>query len=126
MVRAIHDALPDDTLLMLDANSAYTLAEARILVEQLRPLVIRWLEEPLPPDDRSGYADLARWSAIPLAAGESEFSLFGFRDLLASRSIAYAQPDIARCGGFTGLLQIASLCCAYHVASARTRACPGG
>ena len=116
VVRAIHAAVPPGTPLMLDANSAYGLAEARILVEQLRPLSLRWLEEPLPPDDRSGYADLAAWSPIPLAAGESEFSVFGFRDLLTSRCIAYAQPDIARCGGFTGLLQIASLCYAFNVA----------
>ena len=116
VVRAIHAAVPPGTPLMLDANSAYSLAEARILVEQLRSLSLHWLEEPLPPDDRTGYADLAAWSPIPLAAGESEFSVFGFRDLLTSRSIAYAQPDIARCGGFTGLLQIASLCYAFNVA----------
>lgn len=113
-VRSIAEALPD-TELMLDANGVYTFADARILVEALGDLGIRWLEEPFPPDDLAAYRALAAVSAIPLAAGESEFSVFGFRDLVTTGSIAFAQPDIARCGGFTGALQIADLCYAHHV-----------
>lgn len=114
-VTAIRDAVPGDVELMLDANGAYGFAEARVLVEALRSLGLLWLEEPLPPDDLQGYADLARISPIPLAAGESEFSAFGFAELLKRNALAYAQPDIARCGGFTGALQILSLCYANNI-----------
>jgi L-alanine-DL-glutamate epimerase-like enolase superfamily enzyme len=114
-VSAIHEALPSDVELMLDANGAYSFADARILVEALAPLGILWLEEPFPPDDVEGYAALARISPIPLAAGESEFSVFGFSALLARGALGYAQPDIARCGGFTGALQILDLCYAHNV-----------
>ena len=118
-VRAIREAVDPRIDLMLDANGAYSLAEARILVDALRGLGLLWLEEPLPPDDLSGYEALAAISPIPLAAGESEFGVLGFRDLLARRCIDYVQPDISRCGGFTGAVQIASLCFAYNV-----RLCP--
>lgn len=114
-VRAIRDAVGDDVSLMLDANGAYSLAEASRLVRALSDADITWLEEPFPPDDVPGYRALAQTSPIPLAAGESEFSIFGFRDLVTTNAIQYAQPDIARCGGFTGALQVLNLCYAYNI-----------
>lgn len=114
-VREIRAGLSADTGTMLDANGAYSFAQARILVESLGDLGVIWLEEPFPPDDLTGYAALAAVSAVPLAAGESEFSVFGFRDLLKSNSLGFAQPDIARCGGFTGALQVVNFCYAMNI-----------
>jgi L-alanine-DL-glutamate epimerase-like enolase superfamily enzyme len=114
-VKEIRKGLRPETGTMLDANGAYSFAQARILVESLRDLGVIWLEEPFPPDDLTGYAALAAVSAVPLAAGESEFSVFGFRDLLKSNSLGFAQPDIARCGGFTGALQVVNFCYAMNI-----------
>lgn len=114
-VREIRAGLSSDVGIMLDANGAYSFAQARILVESLSDLGVIWLEEPFPPDDLTGYSALAKVSAVPLAAGESEFSVFGFRDLLQTNSLGFAQPDIARCGGFTGALQVVNLCYAMNI-----------
>lgn len=114
-VRAIRGDLGAGVDLMLDANGTYRLAEARRVVEALAGADIVWFEEPFPPDDLDAYEALAACSPIPLAAGESEFSVFGFRDLIQRGGIGFAQPDVARCGGVTGTLQILDYCFAHHV-----------
>ncbi|MQA08545.1 MAG: hypothetical protein GEU98_08320 [Pseudonocardiaceae bacterium] len=114
-VRAIREAVGPDVRLCTDANSAYTFADARRFVEQVADCDLLWLEEPFPADDLGAYRALAAVSPVPLAAGEAEFSVLGFRELIGTGAIAYAQPDIARCGGFTGALQIADYCFAHNV-----------
>jgi len=114
-VLAIRAELGDGITLMLDANGAYRFPEAARLVQALAPATITWLEEPFPPDDLDGYGRLARTSPIPIAAGESEFSVFGFRDLIGRGAIAYAQPDVARCGGISGFLQVLDYCFCHRI-----------
>jgi D-galactarolactone cycloisomerase len=114
-VRAIREAVGPSVELMCDANSAHTLATARRFVEQVADCDLVGLEEPIPPDDLDGYVKLSDSSPVP--ARRRRVGVLGVR-LSRSRcwgALAYAQPDIARCGGFTGALQIASLCYAYDV-----------
>lgn len=117
-VRAIREAVGPEVALMLDANGAYDAATAIRLCRELEPLDITWIEEPVPPDDVSGYALVRRSQAIPVAGGESEFGLFGFRDLIERRAIDVVQPDIARVGGFTAALRLGALVHAYNLAYA--------
>lgn len=125
-VRAVRAALPEQVELLLDARCVYTLARAREFVEAVRDLPIGWLEEPFPADDVPAYAALAAMSPIPLAAGESLFSASGFRDLLASGALGYAQPDVARCGGITGTLRVMDLCAAHRIPVALHTGLSGG
>ena len=41
----------------------------------LEPFHLRWLEEPVIPDDIQGYAELKRFGRIPIAGGEHEHTL---------------------------------------------------
>jgi L-alanine-DL-glutamate epimerase-like enolase superfamily enzyme len=114
-VRAVRQAVGPAVEIMLDANCAYNAATAIRLCHQVEPLDIAWLEEPVPPDDVSGYELIRRRTSIPLAAGESEFGVFGFRDLIERRAIDVLQPDIARVGGFTGARRVAALAHTYNL-----------
>jgi L-alanine-DL-glutamate epimerase-like enolase superfamily enzyme len=100
-VRAIREAVGPDVALMLDANGAYDVGTAVRVGRQLEELDVTWLEEPVPSDDLEGYAHLRKVIRIPLAAGETEFGLFGFRDLIARGGIDILQPEVARLGGIT-------------------------
>ncbi|HEV8339387.1 MAG TPA: mandelate racemase/muconate lactonizing enzyme family protein [bacterium] len=114
-VAAIREAVGPEVAIMLDANGAYDAATAIRLGRQLEPYDISWLEEPVPPDDLSGYEMIRRGQAVPLAAGESEFGIFGFRDLIERRAVDVLQPEIARIGGFTAALQLGALAYAYNL-----------
>lgn len=100
-VRAIREAVGPDVALMLDANGAYDAGTAIRVGRQLEEMNVTWLEEPVPADDLEGYAHVRRAIRIPLAAGETEFGLFGFRDLIARGGVDILQPEVARIGGIT-------------------------
>lgn len=125
-VRRIREAVGDDVQIMLDANGAYDAGTAIRVARQLEPLDITWLEEPVPPDDLDGYARVHSMTSIPLATGETEFSVFGFRDLISRRLIDVVQPDLGRCGGITGARQVATLCYAHNVLLAPHTGFSGG
>lgn len=125
-VRVIRESIGPQIEIMLDANGAYDAATAIRVARQLEPLDIAWLEEPVPPDDVSGYELIRRNTTIPLAAGESEFGIFGFRDLIERRAIDVLQPDIARVGGFTAARRVGALAHAYNLAYAPHTGFSGG
>src|SRR5208282_198871 len=88
---------------------------AKRILPLLEPFHLRWLEEPVIPDDLHGYAELKSRSRIPIAAGEHEFTLFGFQQLLEARAVDYIQFDTNRVGGITQARKIAALAEAYSV-----------
>ena len=52
---------------------------------------------------------------MPIAGGENEHTLFGFKDLLAAAAVDVAQPDIGSCGGFTACRHIVALAHSHGV-----------
>lgn len=87
---------------MVDANQAWSLAEAEAMAERLAVHAPRWLEEPLRADRPwAEWQALRRTTAIPLAAGENVTGDEGFAALVASGAVSVLQPDVAKWGGLT-------------------------
>ena len=61
---------------------------------------LRWIEEPVIPDDVAGLARV-RAAVRPVAAGEHEATRFGFRHLVEAGAVDVLQPDVNRLGGIT-------------------------
>lgn len=104
--------------LCADANWAFDCDDAVRLARALLDLDVEWLEEPIIPEDIEGYRRLRAAVPIRLAAGESDFTAWGARDLIAARVIGIVQPDVARAGGITETRRIATLAHCFHVAYA--------
>ena len=115
LVRTVRDAVGNDVDVMADAYMGWTLDYAKRMLPLLEPFQLRWLEEPVIPDDIQGYAELKSYGRIPIAGGEHEFTLFGFRDLLEARAVDYIQFDTNRVGGITQARKVAALAEAYSV-----------
>jgi L-alanine-DL-glutamate epimerase-like enolase superfamily enzyme len=62
---------------------------------------LRWLEEPVIPDDVRGLARIRAAVDTPIAAGEHEATRHGFRELVESGAVDVLQPDVNRLGGIT-------------------------
>ncbi|HYZ52749.1 MAG TPA: mandelate racemase/muconate lactonizing enzyme family protein [Streptosporangiaceae bacterium] len=114
-VAAVRDALGPELDLMVDANQAFTLAEARRRARLLEPYDLCWFEEPLPADDIEGHARLAESTSVPIAVGESLYSLAQFREYLERGAAGIVQVDAARIGGITPWLKVAHLAEACNV-----------
>jgi L-alanine-DL-glutamate epimerase-like enolase superfamily enzyme len=115
LVRTVREAVGDEIDVMADAYMGWTLDYAKRMLPLLEKFHLRWLEEPVIPDDIQGYAELKSSGRIPIAGGEHEFTLHGFRDLLQARAVDYIQFDTNRVGGLTQARKIAALAEAYSV-----------
>ncbi|MGH7320397.1 MAG: mandelate racemase/muconate lactonizing enzyme family protein, partial [Candidatus Rokuibacteriota bacterium] len=93
-------ALYVDAFLEWDAETTLRLADAFVASD------VRWIEEPLSPDDLDGYATLCRRSPIPIAGGEHECGPLGFQEVIARGAHQILQPDASWCGGLTALREI--------------------
>jgi L-rhamnonate dehydratase len=115
LVRAVRHTVGDAIDVMADAYMGWTLDYAKRMLPLLEPFHLRWLEEPVIPDDIHGYAELRTNGRIPIAGGEHEFTIYGFRDLLETRAVDYIQFDTNRVGGITQARKIAALAEGYSV-----------
>jgi L-rhamnonate dehydratase len=115
LVRTVREAVGDGVDIMADAYMGWTLDYAKRMLPLLEPFNLRWLEEPVIPDDLHGYAELRRRTHIPIAGGEHEFTLSGFRDLIDARAVDYIQFDTNRVGGLTQARKIAALAEAHSI-----------
>lgn len=105
--------------IMVDAFARWNVDSTLQVAQAIAPFGITWLEEPLPPSDVNGYAELAKRCPIPIAGGEHEYTAAGFRELLDRELHAVLQPDINWCGGMTTLIDV------YRMAQDRgVRVCP--
>jgi L-alanine-DL-glutamate epimerase-like enolase superfamily enzyme len=105
---ALRSAMGRDATLMVDANQAWSPDTARTRIAALAACAPAWVEEPIAADhDTLAWAALARDVPVPLAAGENVRGLDAFDALLATRALAFVQPDVGKWGGVTGCLEVA-------------------
>lgn len=115
LVRTLRETVGWEVDIMADAYMGWTLEYARRMLPRLEPFGLRWLEEPLIPDDIHGYAELKAMRCMPVAGGEHEHTLYGFRQLLEARAVDVIQFDTNRAGGLTQARKIAALAEAHSV-----------
>lgn len=113
-IRAVRRAIGDAPL-MLDANCAFTVAEAKRLAHLVADCDIAFFEEPVRDNDIPALAELRRAIPIPLASGQMIQSVGWFRDALAAGALDILQPNAAFCGGLTAMLRILALAEAHGV-----------
>lgn len=113
-IRAVRAAIGQAPL-MLDANCAYTVAEAKRLATLVTDCDIAFFEEPLRGNDIPALAELRRATSIPLASGQMIQSVTWFRDVLTSGALDILQPNAAFCGGLSAMLRILALAEAHGV-----------
>jgi len=114
-VTAVREALGRDVSILVDANTAYTLADARTAIPGLDANNVGWLEEPFPAHDYRSYAMAATFGHVALAAGENHYTRFEFTRLIDDRVITVFQPDLSKTGGVTEGLRIAAMASAWKI-----------
>jgi L-alanine-DL-glutamate epimerase-like enolase superfamily enzyme len=115
LARTMREAVGDGVDIMADAYMGWNLDYAKRMIPLLEKYNLRWLEEAVIPDDIHGYAELKKFGRIPIAGGEHEFTLFGFRHLIEARAVDYIQFDTNRVGGLTQARKIAALAEAHQI-----------
>lgn len=112
---AVRDAVGPGYEIMVDANQCFTRAEATRRARVLEEHGIAWFEEPMPADDVMEHARLAASTSVPIAVGESMYSLSQFKDYLVTGGASIVQVDVARIGGITPWMKVAHMAEAHNV-----------
>jgi len=117
-VARARQALGSEPKLMIDCSSIWTVDYCLEMARLLDPFDIYLIEEPVPPWDIEGYAQLRREiDSVRIAGGEHAYTRYGARQLLCAEALDVIQPDVRWTGGLSEMLII------YEEAHARGIEC---
>jgi L-alanine-DL-glutamate epimerase-like enolase superfamily enzyme len=116
-VEVARNAIGKATRLFVDANGAYTVAQALELSRCFAEKEVRWFEEPVSSDNIPGLCEVRARAPVgmDIAAGEYGFTAWYFERMLQANAVTVLQADATRCGGISGFLNAASLCWAANI-----------
>ncbi|WP_412538424.1 o-succinylbenzoate synthase [Longispora sp. K20-0274] len=103
-----------DIALQVDANTAYSLSDARHLA-RLDPFGLLLIEQPLPEEDIRGHAELARRISTPICLDESIVSARAAADAISLGAAAVVNIKPGRVGGYLEARRIHDVCAAHGV-----------
>lgn len=115
-VRVARRVLGDDARLMVDMNGNYRPRQAVKTAKAIEEYDITWVEEPVPPENETGYREVKSRIDTPIAAGEAHYGRFAFKRLIDGRAVDVVQPNLGRCGGFSEARLIADMATTENVA----------
>jgi L-alanine-DL-glutamate epimerase-like enolase superfamily enzyme len=114
-VRAVRDAIGSDIELFADANQALDVKQAIRLGRELEAFDLGWLEEPVAYQDLRGCAEVRQALLTRVAAGETEYTRYGMRDILDSHAVDVLMPDLQRIGGLSEMRRACALASARDI-----------
>ena len=116
LAAAVRERVGDDVDIMVDFHGRPDSLDAAIAyINAIAPIKPLFCEEVIQPGDAAAMADIARRVDCPLATGERLFTPREFAEIAETRAVAYIQPDLAHCMGFTGGRKIAAIAEAAHM-----------
>ncbi|MCA1707803.1 MAG: o-succinylbenzoate synthase [Actinobacteria bacterium] len=113
-VRAVRTEFGDDLMLQVDANTAYSVADASHLAK-LDEFDLLLIEQPLAEDDVRGHADLAKIVKTPICLDESIISARSAADAIALGACQIINIKPGRVGGYLQARAIHDVCAAHGV-----------
>jgi O-succinylbenzoate synthase len=114
-VRAVRERFGDDLLIQVDANTAYTLQDARHLA-RLDEFGLLLMEQPLPEEDVLGHAELARLVKTPICLDESITSARTAAAAIRLGACSIVNIKPGRVGGYLEARRIHDVCLANGIA----------
>ena len=117
-VQAVRDAVGPDFGIAIDFHGRVHQSTARTLLRELEPLKPLFVEEPVLVENIDVFERLHRFTSIPLATGERNYTRWGFKELLERGCVDIIQPDLSHAGGISEVRRIAAMAEAYDVALA--------
>jgi L-alanine-DL-glutamate epimerase-like enolase superfamily enzyme len=118
LVRTVRQVIGDDVDLMADVYMGWDVGYCTRILPLLEPYRLRWIEEPVSPDDVEGYArvkELANDRGILISGGEHEYTRYGMRRLIEERAVDVLQPDVNRMGGISEAQKVWAMAAAHDL-----------
>lgn len=114
-VGAVYDAVKDSADVIIEGHGRFDIPTAVRVGQALGEFDILWFEEPIPPQNLEGLAEVKRRVNVPISAGERLYNRWEFRSLFELKAADFIQPDVSHAGGIMELKKIAAMAEAYHI-----------
>lgn len=114
-IEAVKEAVGDTTELLIEGHGRFDIPTAIRIAHALEDYDVLWFEEPIPPDNKEGLAELKRRVRVPVAAGERLYSRYDYRDFFRLGCADFVQPDVSHAGGISELKKIAAMAEVHHI-----------
>ena len=110
-VRLLREAVGPDAWIMIDRGQslAWDLGDAIRRTREFERYGLKWIEEPLEPDDFEGFRKLRQQVTTLIASGEREWDARGFAEIISTGLVDVVGCDIGRAEGITGVLRVIAL-----------------
>jgi galactonate dehydratase len=114
-VAAVKDAVEGKADIIIEGHGRFDMPTALRISRALERYDPLWFEEPIPPENLRGLADLKSRVGIPLAAGERLYSRWQYQDFMELLPADVIQPDVSHAGGIGELRRIAAMAETRHI-----------
>lgn len=109
LIPLVREAFGPAMTLYADANSSYDVPKAIEIGRLMEKYGYGFYEEPVRFDHLDDTKRVADALTMPVAGGEQEFSLWGFRWMIHNRAVDVVQPDLHYFGGFVRCTRVARM-----------------
>ena len=123
-VQMLREGLGPEIDLAVDFHAKTSPSVASVIIKELEPLHLLWVEEPCPPENVRAMARISRRVKTPIATGERLIASYGVRELVEQGVVDIIQTDTNHVGGITALWKVAALANASRISMA-PHACEG-
>ena len=117
-LQAIRDTVGYGLGIAIDFHGRPRKAMAKVLLKEIEPFRILFVEEPVLIENEEAFAELHAYTSIPLATGERSYTRWGFKNMLQKGYVDIIQPDLSHAGGISEVRRIAAMAEAYDVSVA--------
>jgi len=117
-IGAIRDEVGYELDVAVDFHGRVHKSMARVLMKELEPFKLMFIEEPVLTENEEAFAELRRHTCTPIATGERNYTRWGFKSMLHAGGVDIIQPDLSHAGGIWETRKIAAMAEAYDVAVA--------
>ncbi|MCY1745172.1 mandelate racemase/muconate lactonizing enzyme family protein [Ensifer sp. SL37] len=107
--KRIRQAVGNSADLLFGTHGQFTVSGAKRLARRLETYDPLWFEEPIPPENPADMAEVARFTSIPVAAGERLTTKHEFARLLEAGAASILQMNLGRVGGMLEAKKIAGM-----------------
>jgi galactonate dehydratase len=117
-LQMIREALGPDIDIACDFHAKTSPSVASIIVKEIEPLNLLFVEELCPPENVKALARISKRSTTPIATGERLCASYNFRDLIENGVVDILQPDCSHVGGITALWKVGAMAAASGISMA--------
>jgi galactonate dehydratase len=107
--KRIREAVGSRVDLLFGTHGQFTVSGAKRMARRLEAYDPLWFEEPVPPENPADMAEVARFTSIPIAAGERLCTKHEFARMIEAGAASILQMNLGRVGGLLEAKKIAGM-----------------